>query len=231
MAAPIAHIFCALALLQQGKIKVVDKQSFILGTSFPDIRYLGVIKRDQTHEKNVNWNDVINAPTSFEAGRLLHVLLDLVREDYVQTHNLYDQFPNTPYRTHILKFFEDTLLHNKINNWQEIVCYFNTILPEEQTYNIHDRYIRIWHQLLQHYIKQPPDAKQIAWFLKQRATAIARDESNIFKRFFKNLINTIKNKAIAFKLNGIMKELEKNDIVRSEMLHFYEHITDFLIQR
>lgn len=63
MAAPIAHIFCALALLQQGKIKVADKQSFILGTSFPDIRYLEVIKRDQTHEKNVNWNDVINAPT------------------------------------------------------------------------------------------------------------------------------------------------------------------------
>lgn len=111
------------------------------------------------------------------------------------------------------------------------MCYFNTILPEEQTYNIHDRYIRIWHQLLQHYIQQPPDAKQIAWFLKQRTAAIIRDESSAFKRFFKNLINTIKNKAIAFKLNGILKKLEKNDIVRSRMLHFYDHITYFLTQR
>ena len=51
MAAPIAHIFCALFLLNNNIIDVDNIQEFIIGTSFPDIRYLGVIERDTTHVK------------------------------------------------------------------------------------------------------------------------------------------------------------------------------------
>ena len=228
MAAPIAHIFCALALINQGKIKVADEQAFIIGTSFPDIRYLGVIKREQTHENNVVWNDVINASSSFEAGRLLHSLLDRIREEYVITHNLYDHVPTTVYRTHILKFFEDTLLYNQTDDWPKIVSYFNTILPDEQAFGIPDHYIRTWHQLIQQYIKQHPNAGNIAEFLKYRSSIFIAKESNPIKRLFKNLISIVKSKIVAYKLSRILKQLQKNSTVSSRIQLFYQNLPTHL---
>lgn len=228
MAAPVAHIFVALALLNSGKLKVDDKQAFILGTSFPDIRYLNVIKREKTHKKNVTWGDVVNASSSFEAGMLLHALLDRVREDYVETHHLYDQLPNNPYRAHVLKFFEDTLLYNYVTEWPQTTTYFDTITQEEKTYGITMPYLRIWHKLLQQYISQHPSAKQIAGFLKNRSTVLTHKESNIIKHHLNKLISSIKNQVIAFKLGDIIKKLEKNNTVRSRMIYFYENVADFL---
>ncbi len=228
MAAPVAHIFCALALLNSGKLKVDDKQAFILGTSFPDIRYLDVIERAETHKKNVTWDDVVNAPSSFEAGMLLHALLDHVRENYVEIHHLYDQLPNNPYRTHVLKFFEDILLYDYVTEWPHIITYFDTIAQEEKKYGIAMPYLRIWHKLLQQYISQHPSAKQIAGFLKHRSAVLTHKESNTIKHYLNKLIGSIKNQFIAFKLGDIMKKLEKNKTIRSRMIYFYENIVDFL---
>ena len=228
MAAPVAHIFCALALLNSGKLKVDDKQAFILGTSFPDIRYLDIIKRAETHEKSVTWNDVVNAPSSFKAGILLHALLDRVREDYVKQHQLYDQLPNNEYPVHILKFFEDILLYDYVTEWPHIITYFDTISQEEKTYDIAIPYLRIWHKLLQQYISQHPSVKQISGFLKQRSAVLNNKESNIIKYYLNTLISSVKNQIIAFKLGNIIKKMEKNKTIQSRMIYFYENIVDFI---
>src|SRR5438045_2048548 len=105
-------------LLNCGAFDVTKKSDYVCGTSFPDIRYLGVIARDQTHTKNATWDDVINAPTSFEKGRVVHSLLDEARWEFVKRHHLSDHIlvPTWLYDT-VLKFYEDMLLYDLIKNW------------------------------------------------------------------------------------------------------------------
>lgn len=53
-----------------------DEAAFIRGTVFPDIRYLGVIKRALSHTSGLTLADVAAAPTAWEAGRRFHCWLD-----------------------------------------------------------------------------------------------------------------------------------------------------------
>lgn len=48
MAAPIAHIFLATHMLAGPFTGLFKKTDFIVGTSFPDIRYLQVAKQSET---------------------------------------------------------------------------------------------------------------------------------------------------------------------------------------
>ena len=87
MAAPIGHVYLALKLLA-GPLQDIDEQAFILGASFPDIRYAARVPREYTHKSQVTWCDVINEPDAFDAGVLFHVLVDNMREKYFKTHDI-----------------------------------------------------------------------------------------------------------------------------------------------
>ena len=223
MAAPIAHIFCALSLLNAGKLTVTDKCAFILGTSFPDIRYLGVIERNETHDAHVTWTDVEHAKSDFEKGRLLHAYLDIKREAYIVDNKLYDGMADTAYKTHILKFFEDTLLWKKIKTWDKICTYFDTILPEEQAFNIDPRHIHVWHSLLKKYVKQQPGPQDISHFLAYLSN-IKLKEKNIIKYVIKKIKSIIINKIIYFKLSRDFKQLADNQKLQQKIMHFYDNI-------
>lgn len=230
MAAPIAHIVCALALLNGGFIDVEDKSAFIIGTSFPDIRYLGVISRDQTHVKNVTWKDVKNAATSFEQGRLLHSLLDEEREKFVEHYNLYDLVSSERFRTHVLKFYEDIFLYETVKNWPEIAHYFDTVLQEESDYGIEGSDIVAWHNVLKHYVAQCPDPYQIFLFLQQRTVFAAQQESNLIKWFFIRCKGEILNRIAYFKFTLMLKELQKSKKLKDAMTFFYKNIDKLLVK-
>jgi hypothetical protein len=88
MAAPIAHIFLAVQILV-GPFKVMShEKEFIIGTSFPDIRYLKVIERAETHFENVTLNDIKKETNSFKAGMLFHSFVDQKREEYMVVHRV-----------------------------------------------------------------------------------------------------------------------------------------------
>jgi hypothetical protein len=230
MAAPIAHIFCALFLLDSGAIEVENKSAFIVGTSFPDIRYLGVIDRDQTHVENLTWNDVKNASTSFEQGCLLHSLLDEEREKFVVKYNLYDCFPNSQFRTQILKFYEDILLYEAIKNWPEIADYFNNIFSEESVYGIKKNDLILWHNLLKQYLLHCPDVYQIFLFLQQRTTFKMQQEANIIKKFFIQCAGAVLNRMAYIKLTLMLQELKKSKKLKDGMMFFYKNIHRFLVK-
>lgn len=158
MAGPIAHIFCALAFLNSNYNTIEDKQAFLLGTSFPDIRYLGVIERTQTHIPNIKWDDVVNEKSAFKAGLLFHSLVDQAREGYFESHGLYDIDigVHPQFRSHVLKLFEDILLHDSISEWPKIVAYFDDILQEERAYPIAPESLQNWHAILQIYCAKKP---------------------------------------------------------------------------
>jgi hypothetical protein len=229
MAAPIAHIFCALFLLNSGAIEVENKSAFIVGTSFPDIRYLGVINRDQTHEENITWNDVNNASSSFEQGRLLHSLLDEEREKFVVKHNLYACVPNSRFRTQILKFYEDILLYEVIHNWSEIADFFDIVLPEESAYGIKKNDLILWHNLLKQYVSQQPDLYRIFLFLQQRTAFAVQQESNPIKQLFIRCKGAIFNRIAYIYFASMLHELRKSKKIKSAMTFFYKNIDQYMM--
>ena len=156
MAGPIAHIICAFSLLQSGALQVIDEKAFIIGTVFPDIRYLNVIDREKTHKDNVQWEDVISASSSFEKGMLLHSLLDRVRIVHFEQPNE-EIIPHIPMmRSQLLKFYEDRLIYNGLDNWNKIIEYFDEIIPEEKEWDISEKALKQWHRFIQGYCAQQP---------------------------------------------------------------------------
>lgn len=81
MAAPITHVVLTAKIFDnffQDKVK----KDFFIGTLFPDIRYLKVIDRDQTHFSNLSISD-LKTEDSFLAGMKFHSMIDVVREKFI----------------------------------------------------------------------------------------------------------------------------------------------------
>jgi hypothetical protein len=158
MAGLVAHIFCALAILQSGALKIENEKAFIIGSCYPDIRYLGVIDRATTHYNNVRWEDIVAASSDFQKGVLLHNLVDEVRIAQLEKPHA-TRLPSLPImRSQIMKFFEDSLLYHQVADWQKILHYFDDIYPEERFQGIADTALTTWHQFIKAYCRQQPSA-------------------------------------------------------------------------
>jgi len=154
MATPITHIFLAEQFLKtQGSS--FDEAEFVVGTSFPDIRYLGVIQRELTHVAEPSLDDVLHAQ-SFQAGMLFHSLVDFERELAVNRNHLYDLFSPSQYQTQALKFYEDELVYGQIDSWERIKSFFREVWPGETQFPINVLSIEQWHIILQAYLSSGP---------------------------------------------------------------------------
>ncbi|MCA9770330.1 hypothetical protein KC460_03095 [Candidatus Dependentiae bacterium] len=211
MAGPIAHILLAMAVLQILPDKNQDE--FLLGTSFPDIRYLKVISREQTHNNSVTWRDIINEPSSFKAGMLLHALVDRERQLYMAKHEVYDFIPKTRYCSHALKLFEDKLLYEKISDynvtWQQVTNCFNNICPEEETFNIKKRHLWLWHTFLKLYCRYPGTMR----FMNRFAGSIP-------------LIHS----AASTEIMQLMLQFQKNEKLKTVIVDFYQYFKEKIKQ-
>jgi len=223
MAGPVSHIICALTVLNSGNIQIQDKQAFILGTSFPDIRYMGVISRDQTHKKEVTWHDVQHASSDFEAGMLLHALLDQVREAYVVEQGAYDHIPNTRFKAHCLKFFEDITMWDtaKSAEWQTIISYFDTVHPAEKQFGIPEETILQWHNFIQDYIRAMPNLPNLSQFPFYAYSTTIKD---LIKRKAMQLALAASQPLINYVMGSLATDQELHDIVHT----FYDNVTYYL---
>ena len=164
MAAPITHIVFSEKLFNKFKL-THDKKTFMVGTSFPDIRYLGVINRETTHLKVSSLEEILKDSNAFTAGLKFHNWLDLIREDYIKTNNIYDMVKSdSKYVTQALKLLEDQIFYRKISDWNEIQNYFNETQPEELSFGINETDIKKWHQALQNYYATEPNLKSLSKF-------------------------------------------------------------------
>ena len=219
MAAPIAHIVCGLAFLASPYCPIQDKQAFIVGTSFPDIRYIGHLHREQTHWPDITITDVIEEPNPFLAGMKFHSWVDETREQFVLDHALYDHFSNSPFRPTILKFFEDTQLYNKVN-WTEIIPYFDTIQKEELTFGVPLETITQWHKMLQAYFSLPPTVESIQ-------NTLAQNPISFVDKLYYWSIHKIKSYRLKKQLTFDLKKLDNNRYVKERINYFYTHIEHF----
>jgi hypothetical protein len=162
MAAPITHIVLSYKVFDK-YFQDKDKQEFLVGTSLPDIRYLGAIERDKSHYKNMTLKE-ISKYDSFDAGLRFHSLVDEIREKYMKNNNYYSLFPKSALLTQASKVFEDRVLYDKLNNWKEIVSYFNEIYQDELDLGISESDIEKWHKLLRNYFSHKPEDKNTVAF-------------------------------------------------------------------
>jgi len=220
MAAPVGHIFLALLLLNN-YLPERNKGKFIVGTSFPDIRYISKkTNRETTHRKSVTLQDVQQEPSDFQAGFLFHSLVDETREAYMEKHKVYDMAPKSKYTSFVLKFFEDQLLYNKVKDWPQITKYFDTIQEEEKTFGIEEQKIKRWHRFLKLYCKKQTSMKNLInlYFVCSylylpptlcKAAASVMYSLSLFPAPVKEMIE-------------VMEKVEGNEKLKKIILNFYE---------
>lgn len=194
MAGPIAHIVFALNIFSLLP-PTINKEEFLIGTSFPDIRYLAELPRETTHIEPISWLDVIHEPSSFRAGMLFHNLVDILRMQYFEPY-FFDRFcqpqcSSIYWKLYplILKMAEDAVLYTQINHWQEIISYFDDIIDEERNICTRDALIKEWHTLLQHYFSYKPTIASIVDLLSSENLALLHSQELNIEKIFKDFLN------------------------------------------
>jgi len=218
MSAPVAHIFLALLMLPK-HFPDKNPKEFIIGTSFPDIRYLGKISRETTHPNHVTLDMVKKEKSSFKAGMLFHALVDETRYKYMQNQNIYKIIPENKYSDTSLKFFEDILLYDKVKNWKKIIAYFDTILYEETMFGATKSHVKKWHCLIKSYLsKRITPHSSLTLYMTIKYTAIPK----VILQYFALIL--LKTKLLPQKIDHILLSMEqfaKNKALKNIVLNFY----------
>lgn len=157
MANQITHIVLAEKMSDK-LFEKFNREDFLIGTVFPDIRYLKVIGRDQTHFKNLTFQNILDEQDSFAAGMKYHSLVDETIEKYMVQEGIYDLVPPSKIIMYVyaLKNYDDEILYSNVLDWGRIVNYLNFILPGEISLVKQEEEIKKWHSLIQTYIKEKP---------------------------------------------------------------------------
>ena len=135
----------------------LDKQAFIIGTCFPDIRYLAKIDRKLTHFNHLSLAEIKLLP-AFYAGVQFHSLTDTAWNAYVHQHKarLFSVVPHNHAMLHTLKIFQDKYLYHRTGGWSQLAALFDLILPEEHEFGIPEDTLRAWHTVLASYLSKSP---------------------------------------------------------------------------
>lgn len=217
MAAPIAHLFLAAQFLAALPPHFFHEKEFMVGTSFPDIQYLQVIERAQTHFSGVTLQDILHEKNSFKAGMLFHSFVDEQREAFVVKNHFYEKIPNFKFRSQALKFAEDEFLKSYFDVLRYLP-YFDEIIDEERHFQISDESIKNWHACLQAYGKGNYSGKDLLmkfFDLKEpRAWGIKRW---MFSWFYLR------------KLDQSIFNLQKDEEAKSLILDFYLNFGDKML--
>lgn len=150
-AAPLTHAYLA-HYWPSG-----DPEAFLVGTLFPDIRYLGVIEREETHFTQVSISDVAEESDPFTAGMLFHSYVDLVREEHMIESGIYAHLPNHPMLAQAMKFAEDKILFSTYWSIGSMTSQMmEHVRDEEAAFGIARTALIQWHLFHQVYLSIGP---------------------------------------------------------------------------
>lgn len=212
MASQISHIVYAKKYLDKYSSDKINEDKFILGTVFPDIRYITEnIKRNDTHSVFSPINLNFNKLTPFQAGWKFHLYCDIKREEILSRYNFYSLDGTDDFACASSKLLEDRIIYNRYNNWKELTDLFknppeiNTeiapYLPAEISARA-DRAFKLWYATLAEYISQKPDS-QSTKKLALRLPALADKSDDIIRSIDK----LEKNKEAVGILEKVIEEL------------------------
>lgn len=207
MAAPITHIVLTEKVYNL-YFSHLDRKKFFVGTSFPDIRYLGVIDREKTHLSLSSMQEIAQKD-SFTAGMCFHAYLDIVREKFIVSRDLYSLVPESPFITQAVKFLEDMVFYDRVRGWEVIRSYFDDVLTEEIAFGVSMQNVHRWHKVLQRAFSNTPTPEDVTEFVNgigkplemaqeiNRVVSVIRDNQKvlaIIEELYENFENMIGEK-------------------------------------
>jgi hypothetical protein len=155
MPAPITHIVLAEKIFEK-YFAGMNREEFLLGTSFPDIRRMGNFERGKTHLQKICFAD-LQDESSFMAGFKLHSLVDKTMDRYREETGLYSLFSSLEYQDPSMKVFADMVLYDKVKNWGEIIKVFEKMADEELKFGVGKEVVEKWHAKLMAYFAHKPE--------------------------------------------------------------------------
>ncbi len=172
MPAPITHLVVA-ELAFDNFLGYKNRREFYLGNCFPDIRYLGKIRREATHFSGITLGE-IKAEDSFLAGVKFHSWVDGLRMRFVSNYSNFNYWKEilsasgflssnllpTELRNidRCLKLLEDAFFYQKKDNWEEVIGFLKSdLLEEELDFGLSREVIERWRNVLFNYFSQKPD--------------------------------------------------------------------------
>ncbi|HYC79681.1 MAG TPA: hypothetical protein VEC17_01495 [Candidatus Binatia bacterium] len=153
MASQITHLVLADKVYEKLFFRF-DKQLFYCGNIFPDIRYLKVIGREQTHFQKVTLKEILSETDPFVAGMKLHSLVDEVLEKFMQAKKVYELCPPSDYVTQTYKLYQDEMYYGKITDWKNISTFLGNF--REAKFNIPSEHVNFWYDVMTRYASNSP---------------------------------------------------------------------------
>jgi hypothetical protein len=203
MASQVAHVIYAnkyFAKYPSG----IDKDEFILGCIFPDIRKIDEkIRRKETHlcfdPIDLNFSGF----TSFQAGWKFHLYCDMKREEILNKYNFYSLDSATDFWNLPAKFLEDEIAYNDCRNWEKLIHYFNNIPQINSGIYVSRETLELWYAIIAKYIEKRPDSKLMKVFISKQPK---------LANFAEDIVKTVDKLRKDAKLVGILTKV-KDEIV------------------
>ncbi len=169
MASVVAHIIYAEKYFEKYPSSEINKDEFILGCVFPDIRRVDKsIKRKETHLCFDPIDLDFNGLTSFQAGWKFHLYCDMRREAILNKYDFYSLDDTTDFGHQPAKGLEDEIVYDDYKNWEKIITYFNNIPNIETGIRVSQETIELWYAIIARYVEKKPDSKAIKIFLSKQ---------------------------------------------------------------
>ncbi len=154
---PIFHLYLAEKWLELNAISnEEDQREFLLGTLFPDIRYLEECPRSKTHDSYPSLEKTKKAESFFAAGTVFHAWVDEMREFYLHRNRVEEKLPlHARIRSGLfLKLLEDEILYTS-GAWKKKLEFLQEISREEKQKSSLAS-LKKWHFFLTSYLSFPP---------------------------------------------------------------------------
>jgi len=149
----------------------------MIGTEFPDIRYITSLPRELTHPPVADLEEVLASETPFVMGMKLHVWLDELRESLIAPEVYAAVIPHAEgFAPTLLKFIEDEMLADFYDGRIWSSC-FDRILPEELSFTTEERILK-WHNRIQWTLAARPS--WLLWAQSYRGPAFGVSANTLY---------------------------------------------------
>jgi len=203
MASQIAHIIYAKKFLEDDHPSWIDRDEFLLGCVFPDIRRIEKsLSRKDTHMYFEKIDLDFSGLTSFEAGWKFHLYCDMKREEILRKYD-FNSLPGADdFYGQVNKELEDKLIYHQYNNWEKLVHLFNNVPQNGNPLGVSHETFGLWYAIIANYIDEAPDSKSIHIFLSKQ-----KDFVNSADGIVTGMEEMERNKEIVEILNKISEEI------------------------
>jgi len=170
MASQVSHIIYAKRYLEKYPSNL-DRDEFILGTVFPDIRNIAEhVSRRDSHMRFPSVDLNFSKLDSFHAGWKFHLYCDMKRDEILNKYNFYELKNTADFSGNAAKLFEDELVYSEYDNWEKLVCFFNHPPYIESNLRIDEETFDLWYAIVAKYIEKKPDDRSMKIFLIKQPT-------------------------------------------------------------